>query len=163
MPGRVGGQQVQPAPATGLAALGLLDPALHAFAEALQRVVAAGVSTALPSPAPVWPDIKGCDTVPTAPPLCMWDGSGCGLPSHYGVGRLGKSQDRGACHPESGPDESPVILLPEIRRQGEFKRLPPTAHVCEKREPAETIPQPRVHRGGRGGGVHSLDDAPSTS
>ena len=45
-----GGQQVRPPPATGLAALGLSDSSLHAFLAALQGVVAAGVSAALPYP-----------------------------------------------------------------------------------------------------------------
>ena len=53
-----GGHQAQPAPATGLAELGLPDSALHAFATALQGVVAAGVSAALPSPAPSVPTGK---------------------------------------------------------------------------------------------------------
>ena len=43
-----GGQQVQPPPAMGLAALVLSDSALPAFTAALQGVVAARVSTALP-------------------------------------------------------------------------------------------------------------------
>ena len=41
-----------------LVALGLYDSALHAFAAALQGVVAAGVSAALPSPAPSGPTGK---------------------------------------------------------------------------------------------------------
>ena len=47
-----GVQQAQSAVATGLAALGLSDSAVHDFAASLQGVVAAGVSTALPSPDP---------------------------------------------------------------------------------------------------------------
>ena len=42
----------QPTPATGLAALGLLDSTMHAFVLAMQGVVANGVAAALPSPAP---------------------------------------------------------------------------------------------------------------
>ena len=41
---------VGPTPATGLAALGLSDSAFHAFAAALQGVLLAGVSAAVPSP-----------------------------------------------------------------------------------------------------------------
>ena len=57
-PDGAGGQQAwatpvtQPAPATGLAALGLTDSAVHALAVALQGVVASGISAALPSPSP---------------------------------------------------------------------------------------------------------------
>ena len=52
------GQQVQPPPATGLAALGLSESALHAFAAALQGVVVAGVSVAVISPSPSAPTGK---------------------------------------------------------------------------------------------------------
>ena len=57
LPQGEGGQQAraepvtQPAPTTGLAALGLTESAVHALAEALQGVVANGVAAALPSPA----------------------------------------------------------------------------------------------------------------
>ena len=44
-----------PPPATGLAALGLLDYALHTFAAALQGVVAARVSAEVPSLSPSAP------------------------------------------------------------------------------------------------------------
>ena len=47
-----GAQQAKPALAIGLAALGLSYSAIHTLAAALQGVVAAGVSVALPSPAP---------------------------------------------------------------------------------------------------------------
>ena len=59
-----GGQQAraapvtQPAPATGLAALGLTESAVHAIAVAMQGVVANGVAAALPSPAPSGPTGK---------------------------------------------------------------------------------------------------------
>ena len=43
---------VGPPPSTGLAALGILDSALHAFVLALQVVVAARVGAAVPSPYP---------------------------------------------------------------------------------------------------------------
>ena len=45
-------------PATGLAALGLLDSAHHAFTASLKGVVAAEVSTEVPSPAPSAPTGK---------------------------------------------------------------------------------------------------------
>ena len=50
--------QAQPAPATGLADLGLSDSAIHALAAALQGVVVAGVTVALPSPVPSGPTGK---------------------------------------------------------------------------------------------------------
>ena len=53
-----GVQQSQSAPATGLAALGISDSALHVFAAALQGLVATGVSATLPSPAPSVPTGK---------------------------------------------------------------------------------------------------------
>ena len=49
---------MRPSPATGLAALGQSYYGLHAFAEALQGVVAAGVSLAVPSPGPSAPTGK---------------------------------------------------------------------------------------------------------
>ena len=49
---------MQPPPATGLAALGLSESALHAFAAALQGVVVAGVSVAVISPSPSAPTGK---------------------------------------------------------------------------------------------------------
>ena len=42
----------------GLAALGLLDATLQAFAAALQGVVTASVVLALPSPSPAAPGLK---------------------------------------------------------------------------------------------------------
>ena len=48
----------QSAPATGLAALGLTESAVHALAVDLQGVVANGVAAALPSPAPAGPMAK---------------------------------------------------------------------------------------------------------
>ena len=53
-----GGQPVRPPLATGLAALGLLDSSLQAFVVDLQGMVAAGVSAAVPSPAPSAPTGK---------------------------------------------------------------------------------------------------------
>ena len=53
-----GANKARPPPATGLADLGLSDSALHAFAADLQGVVAAGVSSALSSPAPSGPTGK---------------------------------------------------------------------------------------------------------
>ena len=44
-----------PPPDTGLAALGISDYFLHAFAEALQGVLAARVSTEVTSPSPYAP------------------------------------------------------------------------------------------------------------
>ena len=41
---------MSPPPATGLAALSISDSALHAFPAALQGMLAAGVSAAVPSP-----------------------------------------------------------------------------------------------------------------
>ena len=58
VPLMVGGQQARTPLSTGLAALGLSGSALHAFASALQGVVAAGVSAAVPSPAPSAPTGK---------------------------------------------------------------------------------------------------------
>ena len=49
---------MRPPPATGLAALGLSESALHAFAASLQGVVAAGVSASVPSPALSAPMVK---------------------------------------------------------------------------------------------------------
>ena len=48
----------EPAPSTGLAALGPTESAVHAIAAALQGVVANGVAMALPSPAPAGPTGK---------------------------------------------------------------------------------------------------------
>ena len=42
----------------GLAAIGLLDATLQAFAAALQGMVTAGVVSALPSPSPAAPGVK---------------------------------------------------------------------------------------------------------
>ena len=53
-----GGQTVRPPLATGLADIGLTDSAIHAFAVALQDVVAAGVSAAVPYPDPSAPTGK---------------------------------------------------------------------------------------------------------
>ena len=53
-----GGKQVRPTLAMCLAALGISDSALHAFTEALQGVVAAGVSVEVPSPSPSAPTGK---------------------------------------------------------------------------------------------------------
>ena len=98
-------------------------------------------------PCPVRTDREGCDTVPPAPPLRMQGGSGCGPPSHLGVGRLGKRQDGRASHPESVLDEGPAIFLPDLWREGAFQRLPPSTHVCKKRKPAKPLPRPGLHRG----------------
>ena len=49
------GQQVRPPLSMVLASLGLSDFALHTFSADLQAVVAAGVSAAVPSPAPSTP------------------------------------------------------------------------------------------------------------
>ena len=46
-----GGKPARPPPAIGLSAIGMLEYALHAFTAALQGVVAAGFSMAVPSPA----------------------------------------------------------------------------------------------------------------
>ena len=39
-------------------------------------------------------------------------------------------------------------LLPDLRRERAFQRLPPPARVCQKRELAEPLPRPCLHRGG---------------
>ena len=111
----VGGwQQVSPPPATSLASLGLSDSAIHTFTTALQVVVAAGVSLAVPSPSPSALTGK----VMTLSLLHLRFTCGVAVdgdlpPNWEAVARV-KGADRGARHPEPGPDEGPAILQPPI-------------------------------------------------
>ena len=124
-----GGQQAQSAPATGLAALGLSDSGLDAFAAALQGVVAAGVSAALPSPSQSGPMRKVATLSLLYLRFACRVAADVVLP-HLGVGHPGTRQDGGASHPQPGPDDGLAILSPDLWREGAVQRLPSPAQVC---------------------------------
>ena len=101
-----GGKQVRPPPATGLASLGLYDSALRAFVESLQGVVAAGISAAVPSPAPSGPAWKvtilplmhppfscGVEVDVDLPPI--WEAVAWGKGQMEGLATLNQSLTRG--------------------------------------------------------------------
>ena len=102
----------------GLAALGLLEYAIHAIAADLKDMVVDGVSAEVPSPAPSALTGK----VATLSLLRLRFSSGVavdgGLPPILEAVVRVKRSDGGAIHPESVPDKGPAILLPGLWMEG---------------------------------------------
>ena len=90
-----------------LGSLGISYAAIHAFAAALQGMVAAG---APPPPLACRTSREVCGPLAPSPLLCMQGGGVCVPTSHLGRGDLGEGAHRGFRHPESGTHERPTFL-----------------------------------------------------
>ena len=150
---------MRPSWATGLVALGLLDSALHAFASALQGMLAAGVSAAVPSLYQSAPIGK------VATLLLLHLRFACGValdgylsPFWEAVAQRKRRMEGLATQNKAVMRGLPYCYL-VFRGRAHFSTSLPLL-VFVKREPAEPPPWPYLHSGGGWGGVHTLTEAP---
>ena len=135
-----GEQQLQLPPSTGIASLGLSDSALHAFTEALQGVVADGVSAAVPSPAPSGPTGKVATmSLPNLRLACRVEVDGYPIPIWEAVAR-----EKGRMEGLATLNQTLMRGLPSCCRvsggRANFSASPPPTCVCRKYEPDEPLP-----------------------